>query len=118
MALEVISADSPQVSLNDPAPGFTTITLNSITYNPGTNEMFIFHNGLALTIGSNYTEPNGTQIIVNFLPDAIAPDIDEFRIQTFVQGSSAYVPSPTAFRQLDASKRPNNFGGQFVFDDS
>lgn len=116
MAIEVISADSPQVVLNSPAPGQTTITLASITYNVGTNEMFLWHNGVALTIGVNYTELSPTQIIVEFLPDVTAPDIDEFRVQTFIQGSSIYIPPPTQFDQLEPSKRPDNFGGQFVFD--
>ena len=116
MAFEDIQADSPQVSLDDPAPGQTRITLNSITYNPGTNEMVLWYNGSALTIGLDYTEEDSTHIILNFLPDAVGPDVDSFRIQTFVQGSSAFVPPPTAFTQLDAERRPGNFGGQFVYD--
>jgi hypothetical protein len=116
MSIEVISADSPQVSIDDPVAGQTRITLNTITYNLGTNELFVFHNGVALTIGVHYIEEDPTHVIVLFIPDDVGPDIDEFRFQTFVQGSSIFIPSPTVFNQLDAEKRPDNFGGQFVFD--
>lgn len=113
MAKEIIYANSPNVVPDSPTPGYTTINLSFITYIPGTSELFVFHNGLALI---NVTEVSPTQVVIDFIPDAIGPDIDVFEFHTISQGSSSvFIPRPTTLQQVDPPRRPNNFSGKFLF---
>lgn len=113
MAKEIIYANSPNVALNTPIPGNTTITLSEMTYLPGTSELFVFYNGAAMV---TVTELSPTSVIIHFIPDAIGPEIDVFEFHTILQGSSAYIPRPTTLVQVDPPRRPDNFGGKFVFE--
>lgn len=115
MAREIVQADSPNVSLNDPSAGRTRVTLASITYTPGTDELLAFHNTGATVLGVDYTEEDSTHVIFEFLPDATGPDFDVFEFITINVGSSLFVPPPTTFLQVDPPKRPDNFGGRFIF---
>jgi hypothetical protein len=114
MAQEVLQADDPAVSLNDPSAGRTRITLPTLTYVTGTNELFVFYNGTALVVGVDYTEEDSTHVILEFLPDATSPDVDTLEFITVQQGSSAFVPPPVTLLQVDPPKRSDNFGGRFV----
>jgi hypothetical protein len=116
MALEVLTADNPNVVLDSPIAGQTRVTLTSISYVLGTDELFVFHDGVALIKGLHYLEEDPTHVILLFIPDAIGPDIDELIFQTIFQGSSDFVPPPLVFNQAEPSRRPGNFGGTFVFD--
>ena len=117
MAKEVVQADAANVFLDDPIVGQTRIVLGSITYVVGTDELIIFYNGSALVIGSlnDYIESNSTTVILNFIPDAIGPDVDTFEFVTVNVGASLFIPFPTTFLQVDPPKRPDNFGGRFTF---
>lgn len=115
MAAETIQADSANVILDTPLPGETTVNFSTLTYTPGTSDLFVFHNGLALVVDIDYIEVDSDTIVLSFIPDAIGPDIDVFSIHTIEQGSSILIPSPVTFNQIDIPKRPNNFGGRFVY---
>lgn len=115
MATEVINADDPTVFIDEPIAGQTRIELPTLTYNVGTGELFVFYNGNALIIGQDYTESAPNEVILTFIPDAVGPDIDVFAFQTISIGSSDFIPPPCIFNQVDMPKRPNNFGGRFVF---
>lgn len=115
MAAEFIDADSPQVVVDTPIVGQTTVNLLTLTYTPGLNELFVFYNGNAMIVGQDYLEASSTQVVLLFVPDTIGPDVDSFAFHTISQGSSVFIPPPTIFNQLDPPRRPNNFGGKFVF---
>ena len=116
MAREAFKADDSRVVLDSPVAGQSTVTFSSLTYVLGTDELFAFHNGAALTKGIHYLEDSTTTVVLLFVPDAIGPDIDDFIFQTIEQGSSEYVPPPATLTQAEPSRRPDNFGGTYVFD--
>ena len=115
MASEVIFADNPLVVVDTPIVGQTTITFATLSYNLGTGELFIFHNGSSLVIGVDYSELTTTSVIIEFIPDVTGPEVDVFEFHTIAVGSSLFIPPPTVFNQQDPPKRPDNFGGKFVF---
>ena len=115
MAREVLQANDPNVSLDDPVAGQTRVTLTSITYVPASDELIVFHNGSALVLGQDYTEEDSTHVVLLFLPDATGPDIDVLEFLTVNVGSSDFVPAPTTFNQVDPPRRPDNFNGRFLF---
>lgn len=115
MASEIFNADDPQVALNTPIAGQTTITFATLTYVPTTDELFLLHNGSLLVLGIDYTETSPTTVVLDFIPDAIGPDVDVFAAHTIQPGSSVFIPAPTVFNQQDPPRRPDNFGGKFIF---
>ena len=97
-------------------PGKTRVTV-SVDFNPGTNDLFVFRNGLlqVVGIGNHYIEEDATHLVFNFLLDAAGPFIDELELRVAEQGSSEYIEPPALFRQVSPPPRPDNFGGLFSF---
>ena len=115
MAAEIFDADDPRVALDTPIVGQTTITFTTLTYVLTTDELFLLHNGSLLVLGGDCTETSPTTVVLTFVPDAIGPEVDVFAAHTILPGSSVYIPAPTVFNQQDPPRRPDNFGGKFVF---
>lgn len=97
-------------------PGKTRVT-TSVDFNVGTNDLFVFRNGLLQVAGAgnHYIEEDATHLVFSFLLDATGPFIDELELRVAEQGSSEYIEPPALFRQVSPPPRPDNFGGLFSF---
>lgn len=98
------------------SPGQTRVTLDlaQIEYNPGSNNLWVFRNGV-LQVASAYIEEDSSHVVFDALLDATGPFIDELEFRVANQGSSAYLPPPTYLVQARPPTRPDNFGGNFEF---
>lgn len=115
MAREVIISTDAGVSLNDPVAGKTRITLSSLIYTVGSGELILTINGLLAIPGTDYTEEDSSHVVIERLLETTAGFEDVLEFITVVQGSSNFIPPPSTLTQLSPPKRPNNFGGRFIF---
>ena len=118
---QVLLATDAAVALNTgvggaASPGEARVTLDPllVEYEPGTNSLWVFRNGI-LASAADITEEDSTHVVFSFLPDAVAPWIDELEFRVARAGSSAYIAPPTSLVQARPPERPDNFGGSYEF---